>query len=143
MQLEVEKTYLNREGDKVRITHEFQGKYPYRGDDGEWYQGNGAWHPYGQPDKHDLVALAVSPEEQDLLDRISYLESANEVLEEGVLIPLINRITALETVVAYHLCPPEEEPSEDFGQAVADSIGELVTLTERERAEIAASFNPS
>ena len=48
IKLEVGKTYRNRMGEEVRIVKkdDGKGKYPYIGDDNEWYAENGRYFYY-------------------------------------------------------------------------------------------------
>ena len=48
IKLEVGKTYRNRMGEEVRIVKKDNGKdkYPYIGDDNEWYAENGRYFYY-------------------------------------------------------------------------------------------------
>ena len=56
LKLQVGKTYLNRNGEEVKITGCDGGYYqPYKGTNGEWYTESGRWQDFSVEDPRDLI----------------------------------------------------------------------------------------
>jgi|SRR5690554_275547 len=55
IKLEVGKTYRSRSGKEVRIIEKGGARYPYRGDNGEWYSENGRYLYYLGKSSRDLI----------------------------------------------------------------------------------------
>src|SRR5690554_2524791 len=114
IKLEVGKTYINREGEEVKITSCDGGySHPYRGSDGQWYAENGKWGYDSQEFPADLIEEA--PETRHTFTIPDGTKGIN-VSKEG------NRIV-VEMV-------PEKEPKPEPGDVMVNENGSVYIFKE-------------
>jgi hypothetical protein len=89
LKLEVGKTYRSRNGKRVEIVeNDGKDRYPFRGDNDEWYAESGRWHDFDEEDPEDLIEEVPETrhafEIPDGVKRVTVEQVGNRIVVEMV-----------------------------------------------------------